>query len=144
MESTIGPRRRNEEAGPSGYADCVPGSLSEFSGGVVVMDPLVAARLKSDGFDTKKKLGEWLAKSFMITAEEYWDTDYVGTFNLPRARKGEEPFASWLKLPKDAMIAPYSYAPDSIKFVVTGGETNAFFRVYDMRYGTSVSIDKWR
>ena len=113
-------------------------------GGVVVMDPLVAARLKSDGFDTKKKLQDWLAANFKITAEEFWNTDYVNTFDLPRARKGEEPFASWLKLPKDALIAPYSYAADRIELVVTGGETNAFFRIFDMRYGTTMSIDKWR
>ncbi len=119
-------------------------ALSPSPGAVVVMDPLVAARLKRDGFDTKKKLAEWIANNFKITAQEYWDTDYISTFTLPRARKGEEPFASWLKLPMDAIIAPLSADPGRIDFLVVGGETNAFFRLFDMKYGTSVSIDKWR
>jgi hypothetical protein len=119
-------------------------ALSPSPGAVVVMDPLVAARLRSDGFDTKKKLAEWIADNFKITAQEYWDTDYISTMTLPRARKGEEPFASWLRLPKDAIIAPLSSDPGRINFLVVGGETNAFFRVFDMKYGTSVSIDKWR
>jgi len=61
----------------------------------------------------------------------------------PNARNGVEPYASWLKLPKDALVDPYRN-PDVINVVVAGGETQALWLTTDMWYTKSMSIDRWR
>jgi hypothetical protein len=48
-----------------------------------------------------------------------------------------------LKLPKDALIAPYAF-PETINAVVAGGETQALWLTTDMFYSKTMSIDKWR
>jgi hypothetical protein len=60
----------------------------------------------------------------------------------PRALKGEEPYATWWKLPDEARIPCWPKA-DDINLVVMGGQTNTFFQVGNMNYIRSVSIDKW-
>jgi hypothetical protein len=54
-----------------------------------------------------------------------------------------EPYASWHKLPDDALIEPYNM-PENINIIVVGGETNAFWKTTDFFYTNSVSIDEWR
>jgi len=61
----------------------------------------------------------------------------------PNARNGVEPYASWLNLPKNAAISPYT-APEKINMVVVGGETQALWLTTDMWHTKTVSIDKWR
>jgi hypothetical protein len=108
------------------------------------VDPLVAKDLKEvQGFDTKEKLSEWLHKNTLITVEDYWNSGLVSTFTLPQAQLGVEPFASWLKLPKDALI-PRFLSPKEINVIVVGGETNAFWQAGDFRYIGSASVDAWR
>ena len=59
------------------------------------------------------------------------------------ARAGVEPFASWLKLPKDELIAPYT-DPGLINTLVVGGETQALWFTTDMWHTKTVSVDRWR
>ncbi len=73
-------------------------------GALVVCDPLVARDLKSQGFDTKEKLSEWLQKN---------------------------------------TTPGFANAKD-IDIVVVGGETLAVFQAGNLKYMTSVVIDKWR
>jgi hypothetical protein len=78
-----------------------------------------------------------------MTAGQFWGSDVVYSLVEPNARNGVEPYASWLKLPKDELIAPY-INPDVINVVVMGGETQALWLTTDMWHTKTVSIDKWR
>jgi len=116
---------------------CLQGALT------LVMDPLVAKHLKEQGFDEPKQLSKYLSKNFKITAGQFWGSDVVYSLVEPNARNGVEPYASWLKLPGDAVIAPYT-APEKINLIVVGGETQALWLTTDMWHTKTVSIDKWR
>jgi hypothetical protein len=116
---------------------CLRGALT------LVMDPLVAAHLKEQGFDHPDKLSEYLSKNFTMTAGQFWGSDVVYSLVEPFARSGVPPFASWLELPPDALIAPYT-DPKNIKVLVTGGETQALWLTTDMWHGKTVSVDRWR
>ena len=68
---------------------------------------------------------------------------FLASFHLyPLALQGREPYASWYKLPDDAMI-PFFNSAKQINFVVCGGQANAFFQIANMSHGRSESIDKW-
>ncbi|MBN1568295.1 MAG: hypothetical protein JXA73_10650 [Acidobacteria bacterium] len=116
---------------------CLQGAIT------LVMDPLVARHLKEQGFDNPGKLSAYLSENFKMTAGQFWASDVVYSLVEPNARNGMEPYASWLKLPKDAVIAPYIF-PDKINMIVVGGETQALWLTTDMWRTKSVSIDKWR
>jgi hypothetical protein len=116
---------------------CLHGALT------LVMDPLVAKHLKEQGFDEPQKLAKYLSENFKMTAGQFWGSDVVYSLIEPNARNGVEPYASWLKLPKDALIAPY-INPDIINVIVVGGETQALWLTTDMWYTKTMSIDKWR
>jgi hypothetical protein len=116
---------------------CLHGSLT------LVMDPLVAKHLKEQGFDDPKQLSKYLSENFKMTVGQFWGSDVVYLLVEPNARNGTEPYASWLKLPKDATIAPYT-SPEKINIVVVGGETQALWLTTDMWYTKTISIDKWR
>jgi hypothetical protein len=109
----------------------------------LVMDPLVAEHLKEQGFSDPKQLSKYLSENFKMTAGQFWGSDVAYSLVEPNARNGVEPFASWFKLPKDAVIAPYT-EPDKINMVVVGGETQALWFTTDMWYTQTVSVDKWR
>lgn len=109
----------------------------------LVMDPLVAEHLKEQGFGDPDQLSEYLSENFKMPAGQFWGSDIVYSMVEPNARTGVEPFASWLNLPKDALIAPYT-SPEKINVVVVGGETQALWLTTDMWYSKTVSIDKWR
>jgi len=116
---------------------CVRGALT------LVMDPLVANHLKEQGFDHPDKLAKYLSENFKMPAGQFWGSDVVYSLVEPSARAGVEPFASWLKLPKDELIAPYGM-PEAINVVVVGGETQALWFTTDMWHAQTLSIDKWR
>jgi hypothetical protein len=78
-----------------------------------------------------------------MPAGQYWKTDYIDMLVASEAYKGVEPYASWKKLPDDALIAPY-HNPDRINLIVVGGETSPLWKASDYSHTTSVSIDKWR
>ncbi len=109
----------------------------------LVMDPLVANHLKEQGFDSPEKLASYLSENFKMPAGQFWGSDVVYSLVEPNARNGIEPFASWLKLPKDELIAPYT-DPGNINVVVVGGETQALWLTTDFWYSKTVSVDKWR
>ena len=109
----------------------------------LVMDPLVANHLKEQGFDHPDKLSAYLSENFKMTAGQFWGSDVVYSLVEPNARSGVEPFATWLNLPKEALIAPYT-SPESIGVVVVGGETQALWLTTDMWHSKTVSVDRWR
>jgi hypothetical protein len=109
----------------------------------LVMDPLVANHLKEQGFDHPDKLSAYLSENFKMTAGQFWGSDVVYSLVEPNARSGIEPFATWLNLPKEALIAPYT-SPERINVVVVGGETQALWLTTDMWYSKTVSVDRWR
>ncbi len=116
---------------------CLHGALT------LVMDPLVARHLKEQGFEDPGQLAKYLSENFKMTAGQFWGSDVVYSLVEPNARNGVEPYASWLKLPKDAVIRPY-ISPDTINVVVVGGETQALWFTTDMWHTKTMSIDKWR
>jgi len=117
-------------------------TLTRMFSAMVICDPLTAKALVEQGYDTKEKLQDWLWKNTTISAKEYRDSFLAHVWLYPRALRGEEPYATWYKVPEDTQIPCWPKAAD-IEFVVAGGQTNTFFQVGNMNYVRSVSIDKW-
>jgi len=110
----------------------------------LLMEPIAARILKEgEGFDTKARLSRWFYEHSRVPAGLYWDYQLVINYIEPLARKGVEPFASWLNLPEDALIPRFS-DPDGINVIVVGGETNAYWFAADFSYLKSQSVDEWR
>jgi hypothetical protein len=119
--------------------------ISPFSSATLLLDPTIVKQLKNyEGFDSKEQLRDWIFENTKLTARE-WREDYysVQNFVLPVGRQGTEPYASWMKLPDDAMV-PRISRPARITIIAVGGETNLFWQPGDFGLTTSVSIDKWR
>jgi len=117
-------------------------SMVGGSGALAILDPLVAKRLVDQGYDNKEKLSEWVFKNTQRTVKDFKES-FLASFHLyPLALQGREPYASWYKLPDDAMI-PFFVSAKQINFVVCGGQANAFFQIANMNHGRSASIDKW-
>jgi len=117
-------------------------TFTGFFGALVIADPLVAKRLKEQGYDTKEQLFQWFYKNTTQTVKDYKSRNFAYLFDYPRALQGVEPYASWYKMPDDAVI-PHFPRPESFNIVVTGGQTNAYPQAANMSYGVSISIDKW-
>jgi hypothetical protein len=114
------------------------------SAATIIMDPSVARNLKeNEGFTTKEDYCRWLSKNIRMPAGKYWKTDYIDMLVASQAYQGIEPYATWKKLPDDALIAPY-YDPARINLIVVGGETSPLWKASDYGHIISVSIDKWR
>ncbi|MBZ5501352.1 MAG: hypothetical protein LAN59_03800 [Acidobacteriia bacterium] len=118
------------------------GTLLGLFGALVICDPLVAKRLVEQGYDTKEKIANWLWKNTTLPVKDYKQQAFVYQFDYPRAIKGQEPWATWYKMPDDALIPRWARA-EHINLVVTGGQTNAFFQVGNLSYRSSISIDRW-
>ncbi len=119
--------------------------ISPWSPAILLLDPLIIKQLKSqEGFASKEQLIEWIHENTTLTAGDYWDNYYsVQNFILPNAMIGREPYASWLKLPRDAVIPRFA-SPNRISIIAVGGETNLFWQAGDFGYLASASVDKWR
>jgi hypothetical protein len=117
-------------------------TFTGFFGALIIADPLVAKRLKEQGYDSKEKLIDWLYKNTTQTVKDYKSRNYAYLFDYPRALQGLEPYASWYKMPDDAVI-PHFPRPSDLNIVVAGGQTNAYPQAGNLSYGVSVSIDKW-
>ncbi len=114
------------------------------SAATIVMDPLVAKNLKENqGFATRQDFARWLSKNVKMPAGQYWKTDQIDMLVASEAYKGVEPYASWKKLPDDALIAPY-HNPDNINIIVVGGGISPLFKTSDYFYSGSAPVDKWR
>jgi hypothetical protein len=110
----------------------------------LLVEPLVARVLKErEGFGTKSQLSRWFHENAWIRAGLFWDYQVVINYIEPQARKGVEPYASWLRLPEDALI-PRFPDPEGISVIVVGGETNAYWFAGDFSYLKSLPIDEWR
>lgn len=118
------------------------GTLLGLFGALVICDPLVAKRLVEQGYASKEKIADWLWKNTTLSVKDYKLNAFVYQFDYPRALKGLEPWATWYKLPDDAMIPRWPKS-DYINIVVAGGQTNAFFQVGNLSYRKGVSIDQW-
>ena len=117
-----------------------PGLHSQI---LLVMDPLVAKHLKEQGFENPQQLAKWISENFKMPKKQFFSSDVVYSLVKPMAHAGTEPYASWFKLPDDALISPY-INPEFINTVVVGGETNPLWLTTDFFYTQTVSIDKWR
>jgi hypothetical protein len=119
--------------------------ISPFSSTTLLLDPTIIKRLKeNEGFNSKEQLIEWIHKNTMVTVGDWLDNYYsVQNFVLPTARRGVEPFASWMNLPKDTKIPQFAQ-PSRINILSLGGETNLFWQAGDFGYLSTVSVDKWR
>lgn len=117
-------------------------SMVGGSGALGILDPLVAQRLKEQGYDTKEKLSAWVFKNTTRTVKDFKES-FLAPFHLyPLGLEGREPYATWYKLPDDAVI-PFFLSEKQINFVVSGGQANAFFQIANMSHSRSESIDKW-
>ncbi len=118
--------------------------VSPYSAATIVLDPLVARHLERDqGFAKKADFCRWVSAHFTMPAGEYWDSDLVDMLVGPLAARGVEPYASWRKLPADALFAPYD-KPEAMNIVVVGGETSPMWKISDFSYSVSASVDRWR
>ncbi len=117
-------------------------TFTGFFGALVLCEPLCAASLKSQGYDTKDQLIDYLYKNTTQTAKDYRDRNWSYLFEYSRALQGVEPFATWYKLPDDTVI-PHFPHPSYINVVVIGGQTDPVSQVGNLSYRRSFSIDKW-
>jgi hypothetical protein len=95
--------------------------VSPFSSAALFLDPNITQQLKEgEGFDSKEQLIEWIYDNTRVKVGDWMDDFYaVQNFILPMGRMGEEPFASWMKLPKDAEIPQFA-RPESITILSVG------------------------
>ncbi len=71
----------------------------------LLVEPIAARALaQREGFTTKQKLAQWFHEHSRIPSEVYWDYQLVINYIEPQARKGVEPFASYLNTPKGETI----------------------------------------
>jgi len=119
--------------------------ISPFSPAMLLLDPTIIKQLKErEGYNSKEQLIEYIHKNTTVTVGEWMDDFYsVQNFVHPVARQGVEPFATWLKLPRDAKI-PLIARPSNIHILSLGGGTNLFWQAGDFGYISSASVDKWR
>jgi hypothetical protein len=113
------------------------------SSATVVMDPTVAGLLKdTHGFKTKTQLSEWFSQNVTKTAASYWGNGVIQSTAVPLALQGLEPYASWRKLPDDALIKPFANSK-AIHIVVAGGKVQTMWFVTDFGIRRGVLIDNW-
>ena len=119
--------------------------VSPFSSTTLLLDPTIIHQLKdNEGFDSKEQLIEWIQKNTFVTVGDWLDDFYaVQNFILPNGRRGIEPYASWMKLPKTEKI-PQFPSTRKINILSVGGETNLFWQAGDFGYLSTASVDKWR
>lgn len=121
-------------------------------GATIMLDPLLAKDLKDIyGFETREELHEYLYENTHLTQAEYFS---LYPSDLAKGMAGEEPYASWLKLPGNAKVPVLKYrlpksperphAQQSIDTVIVGGQTNLWYYFGDFKYMLSTSVDEWR
>lgn len=112
-----------------------------------LLDPLAARFFVERGFETKEQLIDWAHESAVMTARDYWNNELVINHLYPRATFGEEPWASMLAAPPDALIRIFQR--EQIDVVVVGGGTNAFWSIMGAHFfewgsHSPISVDEWR
>ena len=117
----------------------VPGT-----GLTLLVEPLVARALhEREGFATKQQLADWFHANATLSWETYWDYQLVVNYIEPLARKGQEPFASYLAQGPGSQVPRFA-DPKKISTVVVGGEKNAYWYATDFMHLTTLPIDPWR
>jgi hypothetical protein len=117
---------------------CASGSAA-----TIVIDPTVAGLLKDvHGFKTKTQLSEWFSQNVTKTNASYWGNGVIQSTAVPFALQGLEPYASWRKLPDDALIKPFTNSK-AIHVVVAGGKVQTMWFVTDFGIRRGVLIDDW-
>ena len=108
----------------------------------ILVSPVAANTLVKEGFDTKEKLSKWLKDNTSMTMWNYW---IARPDARKAAEKGEEPYASLLKLSLDAKSPEPLIKKDvPVEIALVGGETDQVWQLGDFGITTTVSIDKWR
>jgi hypothetical protein len=132
---------------------------TSVGGATLILDPTVAADVSAAGFKSKEAYADYLVKNTGTPGWLYWQTRQK---ELEQAKKGVEPFASYLKYGENGVIPISRFAErltigvpvnafsgfpanrTPIEIIVTGGGTNTYWSGGDFAYSASVSIDKWR
>ena len=118
--------------------------LAAMGSATLIMDPSVAYQLKNtQGFQTKEALAEWLSQNAETTAGTFWANSIASGMMGPLGKQGLEPYASWQKVPSDALIK-HLPDPKKIRTIVVGGKTASVWFITDFMAGRGVSIDAWR
>ena len=94
-------------------------------------------------FGTKTQLAQWFHENSTLPYETYWDYQLVVNYIEPLARKGTQPFASYLAQSPGSRVPRFA-DPKAISTLVVGGEKNAYWYTTDFQYMTTVRIDDWR
>jgi hypothetical protein len=126
--------------------------LEPGMGCTIVLDPIVAREFVEKGFDTKESIAEWIHENAKIPRRRYWDHVMLNLIHEV-VEAGIEPFAGYWHAGPDEPIPVFE--TNRINIVVTGGETNGHFSIFQgspMRYkfraypdqNATVSIDAWR
>jgi hypothetical protein len=117
----------------------VPGT-----GLTLLVEPLVARALKErEGFECKEQLARWFHENSTLPYETYWDYQLVVNYIEPLARKGLEPFASYLAQGPGSQVPRFA-DPDKISTLVVGGEKNAYWFASDFIHVATLPVDDWR
>jgi hypothetical protein len=114
-----------------------------YSGATLILDPLTARHLKENEGLAKPDIARWISENVTMSASQFWDNDIIDMLVTPLAMSGVQPYAAWKQLPGDALLAPY-HRPEKINILVVGGETSPLWKVSDLDYVITASIDKWR
>jgi hypothetical protein len=126
--------------------------LEPGMGCTIVLDPIVAREFVEKGFDTKESIAEWIHENAKIPRRRYWDHVMLNLIHEV-VEAGIEPFAGYWHAGPEELIPVFE--TNRINIVVTGGETNGHFSIFQgspMRYkfraypdqNATVSIDAWR
>jgi hypothetical protein len=110
------------------------------TGKLLLIDPNALPGFLRFGFDTKEKLIDWVKKNITTPKIHYWLDQEVINYKLGLALTGQEPYATWLKLPDDAPI-PYLTTVD---VVIVGGAGNVRWSVNECGYTKSVNVSDWK
>ena len=114
------------------------------TGLTLLVEPLAARALSErEGFRTKEQLAQWYHENSTLPYETYWDYQLVVNYIEPLARKGTQPFASYLAQSPGSRVPRFA-DPKAISTLVVGGEKNAYWYTTDFQYMTTVRIDDWR
>ena len=117
---------------------CASGSAA-----TIVIDPTVAGLLSDvHGFKSKAQLSQWFSENVTKRNDSYWGNGVIQSTAVPFALAGLEPYASWRKLPDDALIKPFTN-PKAIHVVVAGGKVQTMWFVTDFGFRRGVKVDSW-
>ncbi len=114
------------------------------SSATIIVDPTVAALLRdAHGFQTKAALSQWFSENVDKTVASFLGNGVQLGMSTGFAAQGLEPYATWVKLPPETIIKPFTN-PKAIQIIVTGGKIQTTWFVTDFRLARGVLIDEWK